>query len=121
MSRWPGHLFSFLQRLIVFNHFKAKNAMRKKIVFALLSVAIVQHLQAQDSLKTHLLTEAVVTGTKFEVPVEKSGKVIFKIDANRLKTGQPLTEILNEIPGVQMDGIFGTPGTNVSYFIRGGR
>src|SRR5688572_16396466 len=96
--------------------------MRKKIVLTLSGIFIVsQFLQAQDSLKTHLLKEAVVTGTKFEIPTEKSGKVIFKIGTEKLQTRLNLADVLNEIPGIQMDGNFGTPGTNVSYYVRGGR
>jgi vitamin B12 transporter len=121
MSKRTFRLFFISPRLIVFNHLKATNAMRNKIVLTLLGSVITLQLLAQDSLKTHLLEEAVVTGTKFEVPQEKSGKVIFKINADRLQTAQNLSSVLNQIPGVQMDGIYGTPGTNVSYFIRGGR
>ncbi|HEU5289795.1 MAG TPA: TonB-dependent receptor plug domain-containing protein, partial [Cyclobacteriaceae bacterium] len=51
----------------------------------------------------------------------KSGKVIFKIGTQKLQTSSALQDALNEVPGVQMDGNFGTPGTNVSYYVRGGR
>lgn len=96
--------------------------MRKKIVLTLSGIFITSlFLQAQDSLQAHLLKEAVVTGTKFEIPIEKSGKVIFKIDTEKLQTRMNLADVLNEIPGVQMDGNFGTPGTNISYYVRGGR
>jgi vitamin B12 transporter len=78
-------------------------------------------LFAQDSLKTHVLQEAVVTGTKFEIPTEKSGKVIFKLGTEKLQTRSNLQDALNEVPAVQMDGNFGTPGTNVSYYVRGSR
>lgn len=96
--------------------------MRKQIVLTLSGIFITSLLlQGQDSLKTHLLNEAVVTGTKFEIPAEKSGKVIFKIGSEKLQTRLNLADVLNEVPGVQMDGNFGTPGTNVSYYVRGGR
>lgn len=78
-------------------------------------------VKAQDSLKTVHLDEVVVTGTKSEVPIEKSGKTIYKltrkdIDAN---VGKSVADLLNGVPGVQMDGNFGTPGTNLGYFVRG--
>src|SRR5689334_1010717 len=96
--------------------------MRKKIVLMLSGVVgVFGLLSAQDSLKTHVLQEAVVTGTKFEIPAEKSGKVIFKIGKEKLQTGLTLQDALNEVPAVQMDGNFGTPGTNVSYYVRGSR
>jgi vitamin B12 transporter len=78
---------------------------------------------AQDSLKTTILTEVVVTGTKFDVPVEKSGKTIFKLSKEDLEknSGKSLADLLNEVPGIQTDGNFSTPGTNISYYVRGGR
>lgn len=78
-------------------------------------------LFAQDSLKTQVLQEAVVTGTKFEIPAEKSGKVIFKIGTEKLQSSSTLQDALNEVPGVQMDGNFSTPGSNISYYVRGSR
>lgn len=78
---------------------------------------------AQDSLRTTTLDEVVVTGTKFEVPAEKSGKTIYKITSEELQrsVGKTLADLLNEVPGVQSDGNFGTPGSNLSYYVRGGR
>lgn len=73
--------------------------------------------------KTISLDEVVVTGTKFEIPVEKSGKSIFKLTAKDIEqnAGKTVADLLNEVPGIQMDGNFGAPGTNVSYYVRGGR
>jgi vitamin B12 transporter len=78
---------------------------------------------AQDSLKTTYLQEVVTTGTKFEVPVEKSGKTIYKLTDEDLRrnAGKSAADILNDVPGIQTDGNFGAPGTNVSYFVRGAR
>ena len=78
-------------------------------------------VKAQDTLKTVQLDDVVVTGTKSEVPIEKSGKSIFKITRKDIESsaGRSVADILNEVPGVQMDGNFGPLGTNVGYFIRG--
>jgi vitamin B12 transporter len=88
-------------------------------IYGLLSVGA----YAQDSLKTTTLNEVVVTGTKFDLPVEKSGKTIFKLDREDLErnAGKTLADLLQEVPGVQADGNFGTPGSNLSYYVRGGR
>src|SRR5690606_3905346 len=69
------------------------------------------------------LQEVVTTGTKFDVPVEKSGKTIYKLTNEDLQrnAGKSVADILNEVPGVQTDGNFGTPGTNIDYSVRGGR
>ncbi len=96
--------------------------MRKKItliMFSLMSFAAM----SQDSLKTTTLKEVVVTGTKFDIPIEKSGKTIFKISKESIErnAGKSLADLLNEVPGIQSDGNFSTPGTNVSYYLRGGR
>jgi vitamin B12 transporter len=96
--------------------------MRKKItmiVFSAMSFAAM----SQDSLKTTTLKEVVVTGTKFDVPIEKSGKTIFKISRESIErnAGKSLADLLNEVPGIQSDGNFSTPGSNVSYYLRGGR
>jgi len=46
--------------------------MRRKIVLTLSGIFITSlFLQGQDSLKTQVLKEAVVTGTKFEIPTER--------------------------------------------------
>ncbi|MEQ6120647.1 TonB-dependent receptor plug domain-containing protein [Reichenbachiella sp. MALMAid0571] len=69
------------------------------------------------------LDRVVVTGTKFDLPIEKSGKSIYKLTNEDIErnSGKSLSEVLNEVPGIQIDGNFGTPGTNLSYYLRGGR
>lgn len=109
------------KKLIVFN--LIQNAMRAKTFTFVLASLCAGVSYAQDSLTTTYLNEVVTTGTRFDVPVEKSGKTIYKITTEELErnAGKSLGDLLNEVPGVQMDGNFGTPGTNVSYFIRGAR
>ena len=96
--------------------------MRKKFLLALFGLISIT-AWAQDSLKTTTLKEVVVTGTKFEMPVEKSGKTIFRLDRDDLEknAGKTLADLLNEVPGIQADGNFSTPGSNISYYVRGGR
>lgn len=79
--------------------------------------------QEKDSLTAQDLDEVVITGTKFKIPVEKSGKTIYKLTSEDLQrnAGKSVADVLNEVPGIQMDGNFGSPGTNVSYYVRGGR
>jgi len=69
------------------------------------------------------LDEVVITGNRFETPVEKSGKTIYKISTKDIEqnAGSTLLDLLNNVPGLQMDGNYGTPGSNVSYYLRGGR
>jgi len=79
--------------------------------------------KVQDSTKVNVLDEAVVTGTRFKIPVEKSGKTIYKITAKQIENnaGKTVVDLLNEVPGIQMEGNFGAPGTNISIYQRGGR
>lgn len=97
--------------------------MRTKTFTLLLATLWAGMAHAQDSLSTTYLKEVVTTGTRFDVPVEKSGKTIYKLTADDLErnAGKSLGDILNGVPGLQMDGNFGSPGTNISYFIRGAR
>ncbi|MEM0940515.1 MAG: TonB-dependent receptor [Bacteroidota bacterium] len=94
--------------------------MRKAYLFAA-AICLGAVAKSQDSLKIVRLDDVVITGNKTETPIEKSGKTIFKlkkkeIEANR---GKDVTDLLNEIPGVQIDGNFATPGTNIEYRVRG--
>jgi len=86
---------------------------------------------AQSTISTDLdslsldqtLDEVVVTGTRYSLPLEQSGKSIYKLTEKELEqnAGKTVGDILNEVPGVHIDGNFGSPGTNQSYFVRGGR
>lgn len=80
-------------------------------------------LLAQEEEKSRDLGKVVVTGNRFETPIEKSGKVIYKVTAQEIErtAGRTVADILNTLPGINIDGAFGTPGTNLSYNIRGGR
>ncbi|WP_462247871.1 TonB-dependent receptor plug domain-containing protein [Ekhidna sp.] len=78
-------------------------------------------VKAQDSLKVVRLDDVVVTGNKVETTIEKSGKTIYKLDREQIQTnkGKDITDLLNEIPGVQIDGNYSTPGSNINYRVRG--
>jgi len=96
--------------------------MRTPIMF-MLCIVLAQKISAQDSLQTTTLQEVVVSGTKFELPVEKSGKIVFKITSKDPEgnAARSLSDVLNQVPGIQMDGNFSSPGANTSYYVRGGR
>lgn len=91
------------------------------IIFALLVLSN-GLLLAQDD-KVRDLGQVVVTASKFETSIEKTGKVIYKITPEDIKNaaGRTVADLLNLLPGINIDGAFGTPGTNLDYNIRGGR
>lgn len=93
----------------------------KKFYLLAVSICVGLGVNAQDSLKTIQLDDVVVTGNKVETPIEKSGKTIFKLNRKQIEAnrGKDVTDLLNEIPGVQIDGNFATPGTDINYRIRG--
>src|SRR5660397_179470 len=77
--------------------------------------------QQQDSIEeSKQLKEVVVTGTRFKIPVEKSGKTIYTISSESIEqnAGKTVVDLLNEVPGVQMEGNFSSPGTNIGTFVR---
>lgn len=78
---------------------------------------------AQEKRDTTDLGSFVVTGTRFVTPIEKSGKVIYKLTAEDIRKtpGATVADLLNQLPGINIDGAFGTPGTNLDYNLRGGR
>lgn len=95
--------------------------MRGTILLVLLSIGFMTY--AQERKDTTDLGEFVVTGTRFRTPIEKSGKTIYKITREFIdkSPGKTVVDLLNEVPAVQTDGNFGTPGTNIEYYVRGAR
>jgi len=89
------------------------------IIMLLISTIVI----AQEEEQKQDLGQVVVTGNRFETPIEKSGKVIYKLTAADIEktAGRTVADLLNTLPGINIDGAFGTPGTNLSYNIRGGR
>ena len=99
-----------------------KNLQRLQIgLIVLLFISSVSLIAQEEESRD--LGEVVVTGNRFETPIEKSGKVIYKITADEISksANKTVADLLNTIPGIYIDGAFGTPGTNLSYYIRGGR
>ena len=96
----------------------------KKITLTIGLMCYTMFALAQDQISDSLqLQEIVITGTRFKIPVEKSGKTIYRLSAVDLEKniGKTIADMLNNIPGMQIDGNFGTPGSNMSYYLRGGR
>lgn len=92
--------------------------MKCKFICALLLLAFVK-LNAQDSAKT--LNEVIVTATKFPVKQSETGKVVNVITQEQLQKsfGKTLGEILNEQPGMIINGADNNLGTNQTVYTRG--
>ena len=93
----------------------------QKIYLLAVAICLCTVARSQDSLKVVRLDDVVVTGNKIETTIEKSGKTIFKLDRKQIEAnrGKDVTDLLNEIPGLQIDGNFATPGTDIGYRVRG--
>lgn len=73
--------------------------------------------------KIESLEEVVVTATKFETNKKNIGKIVYKITQETLENsrGKSIVDLLNDVPGVEINGNFSTRGQNLGYYIRGGR
>lgn len=77
----------------------------------------------QEKEKIESLNEVVVTATKFETNKKNVGKIVYKITQETIENNQGKTviDLLNDVPGVEINGNFSTKGQNLGYYIRGGR
>ena len=73
--------------------------------------------------KIESLDEVVVTATKFKTNKKNVGKNVYKITQETIKNsqGKTIVDLLNNVPGVEINGNFSTKGQNLGYYIRGGR
>ena len=77
-------------------------------VVLMLSLDLYSQSTVADKLdvldETLKLPEVVITGTRYEILVEKSGKTIYKLSAEDIEknAGKTVSDLLNEVPGVQM-------------------
>ena len=73
--------------------------------------------------KIESLEEVVVTATKFETNKKNIGKIVYKITQETIENsrGKSIVDLLNDLPGVEINGNFSTRGQNLGYYIRGGR
>ncbi|MEO5997131.1 MAG: TonB-dependent receptor plug domain-containing protein, partial [Chitinophagaceae bacterium] len=94
-----------------------------KIQFTMTAVLLLcsSSLLAQDSTKTKLLDEVVVTATKTPIKQSLTGKVITVITRQELESnnGRTLGQVLNQQAGLVINGALNSPGTNQTIFMRG--
>lgn len=92
----------------------------KGLLFAAL-VCLPGLLYAQDGREKLTLDEVVVSANKFDQKASQTGKVISVITQKDLQRegGRSLGAILNEQPGITINGSGGTPGTNQTLYLRG--
>ncbi len=101
--------------------------MRERIIVLAACVATGLPLSVQGQQapadSAHTLGEVVITSTRFEVNPEEDGKEVIVLNRQYLseQTGKTLAEVLSQVPGLHIDGSYGAEGTNLSYYLRGGK
>ncbi len=92
--------------------------MKKKIIVIFCLFAALNS-QAQDTIKT--LNEVIVTATKSPIKQSETGKVVNIITQEQLQKsfGKSLSEVLNQQPGIMVNGADNNLGTNPTVFMRG--
>ncbi|MHB1921379.1 MAG: TonB-dependent receptor plug domain-containing protein [Chitinophagaceae bacterium] len=76
---------------------------------------------ADGQQNAHALNPVVVTASKFKEKQSQTGKVISVISSQEIQRseGKMLGELLNDQPGITVNGSAGTPGTNQTIYFRG--
>ncbi len=93
--------------------------MKRIFVFGFILFSAATVAAQSDSAK--ILDEVVVTATKAPVKQSETGKVVNIISREELDRsfGKSLSEVLNQLPGITINGADNTPGTNQTIYMRG--
>ena len=91
----------------------------KKIGWFIVSLLFVNQLFAQQKVEL----DTVVIASKTKENIKSIGKVVYKIDSTDLVkfAGQSVAQALSTVPGVEINNAQGNFGSNLSYYMRGGR
>ena len=93
----------------------------KKIFFWVAAVTFSSYLHAQDSARSSLLDDVIVTANKAPQKQSSTGKVITVISKSVLEksAGKSLGQVLNEQAGLTINGSLNTAGSNQTIYMRG--
>ncbi len=94
---------------------------KKQFVLATACIIYSNALLSQDSSKTNILDEVVVTATKSPVKQSLTGKVVTVITKQELENnnGRTLGQVLNQQAGMVINGALSSAGTNQTVYMRG--
>ncbi|MGN6604467.1 MAG: TonB-dependent receptor plug domain-containing protein [Ginsengibacter sp.] len=92
----------------------------KKGIFIAAAVFFSSYAQAQDD-SVITLSEVIVTATKAPIKQSETGKVVDVITHEQLQksAGKSLGEVLNNQPGLQINGADNNLGTNQTVYLQG--
>lgn len=93
----------------------------KKGIFFVAAVLFISTLHAQDNQDPKNLEEVTVTATRFSKKIKETGKVVNIITADELSKqgGKDLAQILNEQPGIIINGATSNMGKDKTVYLRG--
>ena len=95
--------------------------MSKKLLILACVLGIALASTAQDSLQTVNLREVVISASKIPLDEKETAKPVEIITAEQIERsgGKNMSQVLNEISGIIVNGAFSNPARNVSVFTRG--
>ena len=93
----------------------------KKKIFIAAAVIFSSHVQAQKDTTIKTLDEVIITANKFPQKQSETGKVVDIITQEQLQKsfGKSLSEVLNQQPGLNINGADNNLGTNQTVYTRG--
>ena len=99
--------------------------MKKRLFYLVLAVSTLPICaqQQKDSLSIEKLEEVIITATKIPTKKKNLGKIVYQISKEVItrNQGRSVVDLLNEVPGIEINGNFSTKGQNLGYYLRGGR
>lgn len=100
--------------------------MKKQFLIVSVLVCLIANTNVfsqQKNEEVESLNEVVITATKFATYKKNVGKIVYQISQKTIANsqGKTILDLLNDIPGVEINGNFSTKGQNLGYYIRGGR
>ncbi|MEP6926823.1 MAG: TonB-dependent receptor, partial [Ginsengibacter sp.] len=93
----------------------------KKKIFIAAAVIFSSYAQAQQDTTSKTLNEVIVTANKFPQKQSETGKVVTIITQEQLQKsfGKSISEVLNQQPGLNINGADNNLGTNQTVYTRG--
>jgi len=99
--------------------------MKKRLFYLVLAVSTLPICaqQKKDSLPIEKLDEVIITATKIPTKKKNLGKIVYQISKEVItrNQGRSVVDLLNEVPGIEINGSYSTKGQNLGYYLRGGR
>lgn len=95
------------------------------ILLTILLLFITNQFNAQEASNSDIeeLSEVVITASKFPIKKEHIGKSIVIISKESIEKMpmQTVANLINQVAGIEINGLNNSAGKNLGYYVRGGR